>query len=111
MAKRKLEYAPEFQKNLKTLEKKYRGLGSIVGAFLNGCAENGPPPTSKRIPNLKGEAVYKDRIALPGGGKRAGARIVYYCDSSLVYALYLYAKNDRGDMPVSEIESALSVLP
>ena len=32
---------------------------------------------------------------------------IYYCDDSRVPALFVYAKNDRDDIPVPEILEAL----
>jgi mRNA-degrading endonuclease RelE of RelBE toxin-antitoxin system len=42
----------------------------------------------------------KLRWALAGRGKRGGLRVIYYWDpnDSVVYMLYLYAKNEQGDL-------------
>jgi len=110
MAGREIQYGQRFKRDLEKLERKYRGIHFSVNVFLDNCSRNGPSSTSNRIPNLNLEPVYKDRIALPGIGKRKGVRIVYYCDRSRVVALYLYTKNDRENISPKEITDALGFL-
>jgi len=42
----------------------------------------------------------KLRVALPGRGKRGGARLIYFWDKpqDRLYLLYLYPKNERADL-------------
>jgi len=47
-----------------------------------------------------GGGLRKLRWSAPGRGKRGGARLIYYWDptSQTFYMLYLYAKNEQGDL-------------
>src|SRR5262245_33155820 len=42
----------------------------------------------------------KLRLALPGRGKRGGARLIYYylAEDDRIYLLYAYAKNAQSDL-------------
>ena len=112
MPKREIQYGPIFCKNLKYLGRKYKGLGPIVDATLKTYIKSGPTETSRKIPNLGGKPVFKDRIPIPGKGKRGGVRIIYYCDHERLIPLYAYAKSETIDLPMDEIEKALeSLLP
>jgi mRNA-degrading endonuclease RelE of RelBE toxin-antitoxin system len=59
-------------------------------------AEN--PLAGDEIPGTGG--VRKVRFAASGRGKRGGARVIYYYldDTVPLYALLVYAKNDKADM-------------
>ena len=48
--------------------------------------------------------VRKIRVALPGRGKRGGARVVYYYHSERIplYALMMFAKNETADLSQNE---------
>lgn len=63
-----------------------------------------------KIPGLGGAPVYKVRLPLGDKGRRGGARLIYYCASDLVLAMYAYAKSDIADIPVNQIRDALSPL-
>jgi putative component of toxin-antitoxin plasmid stabilization module len=47
-----------------------------------------------------GGGIRKLRIALEGRGKRGGARVIYYyhSDRMPIYALAVFAKNERSDL-------------
>jgi hypothetical protein len=47
-----------------------------------------------------GGGLRKRRIALPGRGKRGGARVItlHLGDRFPVYAVFVYAKNERSDL-------------
>lgn len=107
MAARKVEYTPRFDKALTQLEKKHKGIRKIVGDFLKARA-NGVPFSGKyRMSNVGGEPVYKARLPFPGIGKRHGARIVYYCGPSGVYALRIFDKSTIKEPPVNDVKQAL----
>ena len=110
MVKREIRKAPTFGKNLKTLEKKHRNISAAVEEYFECCITEGPPPTSSKIPRNDGKPVYKDRIPLPGSGKRGGARVIFYCDEKIVAPLYCYQKSDQENISSSKIEIALDVL-
>jgi hypothetical protein len=64
--------------------------------LITFLAEN--PLAGDEIPGTGG--VRKARFAASGRGKRGGARVIYYYLDETVplYALLVYAKNDRTDM-------------
>jgi len=47
-----------------------------------------------------GHGLRKLRVALPGRGKRGGARVIYYWRASkeLCYLIFAYAKNTQEDL-------------
>lgn len=54
----------------------------------------------------------KRRIALPGRGKRGGARVItlFLGERSPVYAVFLYAKNEREDLSPQQTKALLRVV-
>ena len=60
------------------------------------------PTCGNLIPGTGG--LRKLRVALGGGGKRGGARIIYYFynENFPVLLLALYAKNEKADMKAAE---------
>jgi hypothetical protein len=56
------------------------------------------PAGGDLVPGTGG--LRKRRIALPGRGKRGGARVItlYLGEQRPVYALFVFAKNERADL-------------
>lgn len=81
---RNLRCGRRFEKNLRQIEKKHRGFSATAQSALEKYREDGPTPTSDRMIGVGGLPVYKERLPLPGIGKREGARIIYYCDEAQV---------------------------
>jgi mRNA-degrading endonuclease RelE of RelBE toxin-antitoxin system len=48
----------------------------------------------------------KLRWAIPGRGKRGGARVIYYWDkpSKTVYMLFIYTKQEQGDLTSEQVK-------
>ena len=56
-----------------------------------------------------GGNLYKVRVALAGHGKRGGARLIYfYRDREMpIYALAIFAKNERDNITPSELRALI----
>ncbi|MDP6630292.1 MAG: type II toxin-antitoxin system RelE/ParE family toxin [Kiritimatiellia bacterium] len=65
--------------------------------FQTDLAAN--PQTGDVIPGLGG--LRKIRLALPGRGKRGGARVLYllFLNAETVFLLYVFTKGEFGDLP------------
>jgi len=68
--------------------------------LIEFLAEN--PQAGDEIPETGG--VRKLRFAVPGRGKRGGARVIYYYldDEIPLYALLIYPKNAKTDLTSDE---------
>lgn len=108
MPTRELRLTTDFGKDLARLAKKYPEISNSVDGVLELCARRGPAPQSMKIPGLQGLPVFKERIPIGNRGKRAGARIIYYCDTDLVIALFLFTKNAKENIAATVIKGALA---
>jgi hypothetical protein len=54
-----------------------------------------------------GAGLRKLRWTAPGRGKRGGLRLIYYWEreSQTFYMLYLYAKNEQGDLTAAQLKT------
>jgi len=54
-----------------------------------------------------GAGLRKLRWAAQGRGKRGGVRLIYYWESAsqTYYMLYLYAKNEQGDLTSAQLKT------
>ena len=95
---REIRRSAGFDKDLAKLERKHRGLSLSVDAYLEQCASE-QPERRHLLQGVDGKPVYKERLPLPGTGKRNGARIIVHCDDSAVTALFIYAKSERETLP------------
>lgn len=68
------------------------------------------PEGGDLIPGTGG--LRKRRIALPGRGKRGGARIItlYLGERLPVYALFIFAKNERTDLSQQQRRTLLRLV-
>ncbi|MCB1188835.1 MAG: type II toxin-antitoxin system RelE/ParE family toxin [Leptospiraceae bacterium] len=105
----KVEFTPEFKKNIQRLAKKYRNIrldiesaivelqkGNILGDRLSGF-------DSKTY-------IYKLRIKNSNiqKGKNAGYRLVYLLESNtIILLLTVYSKSEKEDISVNEIEEII----
>ena len=71
----------------------------------------GNPEAGDVIPETGG--VRKLRWALPGGGKRGGARVIYFFhnDSLPVFLLAMYGKNEKANLSKAERNAITKVVP
>src|SRR6266852_5943474 len=70
------------------------------------------PSTRRRqlVPGTGG--VRKIRWGTPGQGKRSGARVIYYYNESIpLFALDIYAKNQKTDLSEADKRSLKRLLP
>jgi len=69
------------------------------------------PEEGKVIPETGG--VRKIRWALPGWGKRGGARVIYYYHSGRlpVFLLAAYAKNEKANLTKAERNAMRRLVP
>ena len=82
-----------------------RRLDELVGAeeyrrFQSFMAEN--PEAGDIIPGMGG--LRKVRLALPGRGKRGGARVLYllFVKVEKIYFVYVYTKGEFEDIPTEK---------
>lgn len=68
------------------------------------------PDGGDLIPGAGG--LRKRRIALPGRGKSGGARIItlYLGESFPVYAVFVYAKNERADLSPKQTRTLMQLV-
>ena len=105
-AGKRVEWTPKFRGQLAKLSKKHRGLEDQVIDFLKDLADEKVRP-GDRISGVGGRPVFKVRIPLGNRGKRGGARIIYYRDTDRLWALFLYAKGEQGNISDADIQKAL----
>lgn len=68
------------------------------------------PGAGDLIPGSGG--LRKLRVALPGRGKRGGARLIYFWDKprDQIYLLLLYPKNERADLTRAQLKMLRSLV-
>ena len=106
---REIRYSSKFKSGLKYAAKKDHGLEESVTAFFARMA-SARSAEGDRQPGLGGRPIYKCRLALAGGGKRGGARVLYYFDDALVCPLLIYRKGDQENTSIAEILDAFAAV-
>ena len=102
------EVAPEFEKSLKRLNKKYPSLKADYLAFLSELEKN--PLTGDEIfPNCR-----KARIAIKskGKGKSGGGRVIFYFEiaEDKIILLFIYDKSEMENVQTAFIEQILQTI-
>jgi mRNA-degrading endonuclease RelE of RelBE toxin-antitoxin system len=99
------EAAPEFEKALKRLSKKYPSLKVDYLAFLSELEKN-QTMGDEIFPNCR-----KARIAIKskGKGKRGGGRIIFYFEivEDKIILLFIYDKTEMENVQTAFIEQIL----
>jgi len=99
------EVAPEFEKSLKRLSKKYPSLKADYLAFLSELEKN-PMMGDEIFPNCR-----KARIAIKskGKGKSGGGRVVFYFEivDDTIILLFIYDKTEMENVQVAFIKQIL----
>jgi hypothetical protein len=77
-------------------------------AVIAGIGSN--PEGGDLIPD--GGGLRKRRIALPGRGKRGGARVItlHLGERFPVYAVFVYAKNERADLSPQQKRALMRIV-
>jgi mRNA-degrading endonuclease RelE of RelBE toxin-antitoxin system len=99
------EVAPEFEKSLKRLAKKYPSLKADYLVFLSELEKN-PKLGDELFPNCR-----KARIAIKskGKGKSGGGRVIFYFEilADKVILLFIYDKSEMENVQTAFIEQIL----
>jgi mRNA-degrading endonuclease RelE of RelBE toxin-antitoxin system len=99
------EVAPEFEKALKRLSKKYPSLKADYLAFLSELEKN-QTMGDEIFPNCR-----KARIAIKskGKGKRGGGRVIFYFEivEDKIILLFIYDKTEMENVQTVFIEQIL----
>lgn len=100
----RIDYAPEFQKNLKQLHKKYPHIRDDLQPLIDRL-ENGETP-GEQVPGSS-YTVYKVRVRSSdqSKGKRGGYRVLYYIRTPEFIALMsIYSKSARSDLAPGQLK-------
>ena len=102
------EVAPEFEKSLKRLKKKYPSLKADYLSFLRELEEN-PMMGDEVFQNCR-----KARIAIKskGKGKSGGARVIFYFEivEDKIILLFIYDKSEMDNVQTAFIEQILQTI-
>jgi len=102
------EVAPEFEKSLKRLSRKYQSLKADYLAFLKELEKN-PMMGDEIFPNCR-----KARITIKskGRGKSGGGRVVFYFEiiEDKVILLFIYDKSEMENVQTAFIEQILKTI-
>jgi mRNA-degrading endonuclease RelE of RelBE toxin-antitoxin system len=100
--------SPAFNRNLRTLAKKYRRIRSDIQPVIDQLAQGETP--GDQIIGV-GYAVFKVRVKNSDiqKGKSGGYRLLYYIrTSTAVILLTLYPKSEQADIDASDIKSIIN---
>lgn len=107
----RIEYAAEFQKNLKRLRKKYPHIRDDLQTLLDRLMKGETP--GDHVPGA-GYTVYKVRVRSSdqSRGKRGGFRVMYYIKMpNFVALMTIYPKSARSDLPLSRLKRIIGKRP
>ncbi len=100
----KVEFTPEFKRNLRALSKKYRHIRTDVNTVIEQL--QGGETTGNQVPRVK-YAIFKVRVRNSDirKGKRSGYRLIYHLRSPKnVILVTLYSKLDQSDISARQIK-------
>jgi mRNA-degrading endonuclease RelE of RelBE toxin-antitoxin system len=103
-----VEASPTFNKNLRTLAKKYRSIRNDIQPVIEQL-EQGELP-GDQIPEI-GYAVFKLRIRNSDAqkGKSGGYRLIYYVKTAMaIILLAIYTKSEQVDIAADDIRSIIA---
>lgn len=99
----KVEYTPEFKRNIRHLSKKYRHIKSNVQPVIEDLEAE--KTLGDQIQSV-GYTVYKVRVKNTDikKGKRTGYRLIYYVKTtSKTVLVTIYSKTEQGDITADKI--------
>ena len=103
-----VETAPTFNRNLRTLAKKYRSIRNDIQPVIEQL-ERGQLP-GDQISGI-GYAVFKLRVRNSDvqKGKSGGYRLIYYIKTAMgIILLTIYSKSEQADMAADDIRSIIT---
>ena len=101
-------FSPTFNRNIRTLAKKYRNIRDDVQPIIEQL-EQGELP-GDQIPGI-GYAVFKLRVRNSDiqKGKSSGYRLIYYVRTATgIILLTIYTKSEQIDIAADDIQSIIS---
>jgi mRNA-degrading endonuclease RelE of RelBE toxin-antitoxin system len=107
----RVEFTPEFKRNLRALSKKYRHIHSDVQPVIEQLQAGGF--VGDRIPRTQ-YVVFKVRVRNSDiqKGKSAGYRLIYQVkEPTLVVLVTLYSKLDQADISAEQIRRISAEFP
>ncbi|MCC5633639.1 type II toxin-antitoxin system RelE/ParE family toxin [Nostoc sphaeroides CHAB 2801] len=103
-----VEAAPTFNRNLRTLAKKYRSIRNDIQPVIEQL-ERGELP-GDQISGI-GYAVFKLRVRNRDvqKGKSGGYRLIYYIKTAMgIILLTIYTKSEQADIAADDIRSIIA---
>ena len=104
----RIEFTPEFKRNLRFLVKKYHHIRSDVEPVINQLLKG--EVVGDQVPKAP-HPVFKVRIINSdiGKGKRSGYRLIYYLKTpKWIILITIYSKLDQSDITADKIRRILS---
>ena len=106
----RIEFTPEFKRNLRMLAKKYRHIRSDVQPIIEQLQDGVAIGT--QIPTV-GYPIFKVRVKNRDiqKGKRSGYRLIYYRKGKgIIILITIYSKLDQSDISSREIRGIIQEL-
>jgi mRNA-degrading endonuclease RelE of RelBE toxin-antitoxin system len=103
-----VEAAPTFNRNIRTLAKKYRSIRNDIQPLIEQL-ERGELP-GDQISGI-GYAVFKLRVRNSDvqKGKSGGYRLIYYIKTAMgIILLTIYTKSEQADIAADDIRSIIA---
>jgi mRNA-degrading endonuclease RelE of RelBE toxin-antitoxin system len=104
----RIEYTPEFKRNLRALSKKYRHIRSDVQPVIEQLQKD--EIIGDRVPGVK-YTIFKVRVRNRdiSKGKRSGYRLIYFLkEPQNIILITIYSKLEQADVPASQIKNIIS---
>jgi len=103
-----VEASPTFDRNLRTLAKKYRSIREDIQPVIQQLEQGELPGDA--VPGV-GYAVFKLRVRNRDNqkGKSGGYRLIYYIKTETrIILLTLYSKSEQIDIAADELQSIIT---